>query len=158
MRSPRTSGTNGSGDERLPGGHDYPHPRARRRSPPGARAAVERTFTAGFSVSVITRIEFLGWRGGHTAEGYEAARTLIECTRQHLLTAPIADRAVALRRSCGISLPDAVIAPTALESDSILVTRNVRDFRGVDGLQVFNPFDEQETDTPRAIPSHPGGR
>jgi toxin FitB len=109
--------------------------------PAGARMAVERIVSAGFSVSVITRIEFLGWRG-HTADGYEAARTLIECARQHLLTAPVADRAIALRRSCGISLPDAVIAATALESDSTLVTRNVRDFRGVVGLQVLNPFDE----------------
>ena len=53
--------------------------------------------------------------------------SLVECARQHLLTAPVADRAISLRRSCGISLPDAVIAATALESDSILVTRNVRD-------------------------------
>lgn len=107
--------------------------------PAGARAAVERIISADFSVSVITRIEFLGWRG-HTVEGYEAARTLVECARQHLLTAPVADRAISLRRSCGISLPDAVIAATALESDSILVTRNVRDFRGIDGLQVLDPF------------------
>ena len=109
--------------------------------PAEARTAVEEIISAGFSVSVITRIEFLGWRG-HTTGGYEAARTLVECARLHLLTAPVADRAIFLRRSFGISLPDAVIAATALESDSILVTRNVRDFRGIDDLQVLNPFDE----------------
>lgn len=109
--------------------------------PAGARAAVERIVSAGFAVSVITRIELLGWRG-HTTEGYEAARALVGCARQHLLTAPVADRAIDLRRSSGISLADAVIAATALESGSTLVTRNVRDFHGVDGLQVFNTFDE----------------
>jgi len=109
--------------------------------PAGARASVERIISAGFSVSVITHIEFLGWRG-HTPEGYEAARMLVECARQHLLTGPVADRGISLRRSCGISLADAVIAATAIESDSILVTRNVRDFRGIDELQVFNPFGE----------------
>lgn len=109
--------------------------------PPAARVAVERIMTTGFSVSVITRIEFLGWRG-HTEAGYEAARALIECARQHLLTAPVADRAIALRRSSTISLPDAVIAATALEYESVLVTRNVRDFFRIDELQVFNPFDD----------------
>lgn len=55
-------------------------------------------------------------------------------------TARVADRAIDLGRSSGISPPDAVIAATALESDSVLVRRNVRDFRGIDGLHLFNPL------------------
>jgi predicted nucleic acid-binding protein len=39
-----------------------------------------------------------------------------------------------------ISLPDAVIAASALSLDATLVTRNENDFARVLGLKVLNPF------------------
>lgn len=45
-----------------------------------------------------------------------------------------------VRRARKIKLGDAIIAATALETDSELVTRNEQDFRGIHGLRVINPF------------------
>lgn len=56
------------------------------------------------------------------------------------VTESILRRAAALRRRRRIKLGDAIIAATALETGSDLVTRNEQDFRGIDDLQVVNPF------------------
>jgi len=41
-----------------------------------------------------------------------------------------------------IKLGDSLVAGTALLHDLTLVTRNVDDFTGIDGLKVLNPFAE----------------
>lgn len=51
---------------------------------------------------------------------------------------PIARLAASLRRTGRIKLPDAAIAATALYTGSPLVTRNVRDFRKVEGLTIID--------------------
>jgi len=50
----------------------------------------------------------------------------------------IARLAASLRRTGRIKLPDAAIAATALYTGSPLVTRNVRDFRRVNGLTIID--------------------
>ncbi len=65
----------------------------------------------------------------------------------HALDDAVIDRAVRVRRGSKISAMDAIIAATALEHDSTLVTQNVDDFKGVEGLRVVNPF--QETRRPQ---------
>lgn len=40
-----------------------------------------------------------------------------------------------------IDISDAQIASIALEYDFTLVTRNIKDFVGISGLKLFNPFD-----------------
>lgn len=40
-----------------------------------------------------------------------------------------------------MKLADAVIAATALVGNLRLATRNVADFKGIDGLETLNPFD-----------------
>lgn len=49
-------------------------------------------------------------------------------------------RAAGLRRVRKMKPGDAIIAATALETDSERVTRNTQDFRGIDGLRIINPF------------------
>lgn len=45
-----------------------------------------------------------------------------------------------VRRGLGWSTPDLQIAGTALAGSFILATRNVRDFAGIEGLRVIDPF------------------
>ena len=60
---------------------------------------------------------------------------------ENFLTIPfdrtIARIAASIRRDARIKLPDAIVAATAVFTSSPLITRNVRDFRMVTGLQLL---------------------
>ena len=45
-----------------------------------------------------------------------------------------------IRKMHTIKLPDAIIAATALVYDLTLISRNVSDFKNIEGLKVLNPF------------------
>ncbi len=102
---------------------------------------VEEILRKSFNVSIITKIEFLGWKG-HTPEGFEKSKEFISFAHVIPLTNEIADVAIELRRKVSIKLPDAVIAATALLHGLTLVTRNVKDFEKVRGLRIYNPFEK----------------
>lgn len=93
----------------------------------------------GTMLSAISITEVLGYEG--LASGDEE---LFEAMFGQLLMQPVSEtilrRAAGLRRVRKIKLGDAIIAATALETDSELVTRNEQDFRGIQGLRVINPF------------------
>ncbi len=54
----------------------------------------------------------------------------------------IADKAIELRKQTKIKLADAVIAATALQHNLKLATRNVDDFKMIEGLEVVNIFND----------------
>lgn len=93
-----------------------------------------------FNISILTRIEFLGWKR-HTADGFDKCRRLVEGANVFPVGDAVADRAIELRRRQNMKLADAVIAATALVGNLRLATRNVADFKGIDGLETLNPFD-----------------
>ncbi|NES00443.1 MAG: type II toxin-antitoxin system VapC family toxin [Symploca sp. SIO1B1] len=57
------------------------------------------------------------------------------------LTEVTLDCAAEIRRNYRIRLADTLIAACALVTGCTLVTRNVKDFKRIDGLSVLNPFD-----------------
>jgi hypothetical protein len=65
---------------------------------------------------------------GSTSSDEEEVREFLHNFATIPLTAPIAERAVAIRRKRKLKLPDAIIKATAEESSRLLVTRNTRDF------------------------------
>ncbi len=93
-----------------------------------------------FNISVLTKIEFLGWEK-HTPDGFEKCKRLIESANIHVIGQDVADKAIDLKRERKIKLADAVIAATAIINNLKLATRNTDDFKGVSELEVFNPFE-----------------
>ncbi len=93
-----------------------------------------------FSISILTKIEFLGW-DQHTTDGFEKCKRLIETATVYPVDEHIANKAIDLKREKKIKLADAVIAATALLNNLKLVTRNSDDFKIIEGLEVVNIFE-----------------
>jgi len=49
-------------------------------------------------------------------------------------------KAIEIRKINRVKLPDAIVAATALVNSQILITRNVSDFKNINGLQVIDPW------------------
>lgn len=107
--------------------------------PESVKAQVDNSILSTCSISIITRIEVLGWQG-HTEQSLFAARALLTLLEEISLNPTIADCCIQLRQRYKIKLPDAVIAATALVKKQTLMTRNSDDFIKIEDLQLFNPF------------------
>lgn len=88
-------------------------------------------------LSTIVETELLSFSGWTAREEAEVKEFLDE----NFITIPF-DRRVArlaaeLRKESKVKLPDAGIAATALFTKTPLVTRNIKDFRTVKGLQLL---------------------
>ena len=55
------------------------------------------------------------------------------------LTGAIVDVSIEIRKKNKTSLPDAIIAATALVYDLVLISRNVSDFKNIQGLKIIDP-------------------
>ena len=95
--------------------------------------------TAALSASAVSRIEVLGFHR-LTAPDAETYRKIFQQLKVYPVDDAVIDRAVALRQQRKMSLGDSIVAATALVHGLTLVTRNVDDFRRIDGLSIHNPF------------------
>ena len=93
----------------------------------------------GTMISAISITEVLGYEG-ITSDDEELFEAMCAQLSVQPVNEMILRRAAGLRRVRRIKLGDAIIAATALETDSELVTRNEQDFRGIQGLRSINPF------------------
>jgi len=92
---------------------------------------------AGYSA--ITRLELFGYPGLKDEEELKIAELLKSFT-EIAVDSNIIDKAIFIRKSVRIKVPDAIIAATALEKDCSLVTRNVEDFKGIADLDIIDPY------------------
>lgn len=97
-----------------------------------------------FNISILTKIEFLGW-DKHTPDGYEKCKRLLDRATIYSLDDIIADKTIELKRKLNIKLADAIIAATAISNNLKLLTRNVDDFKMIDEIEVINPFESDKT-------------
>ena len=106
---------------------------------------IAKEFLAGiiaaktFNISMITKIEFLGWHA-QTPDGFERCQRLVALSNVLPVTEEVANKTIDLRRSRNVKLPDAIIAATAMVNDLKLATRNPDDFKGLTALKLVNPF------------------
>ncbi len=88
----------------------------------------------------ITWVELLCYPGLSEIEANQIRQFLRELTYVPL-TEAVLDHAAQIRRDYRLMLADALIAACALGEGCTLVTRNIDDFRRIDGLDILNPFD-----------------
>lgn len=100
-------------------------------------------FDTEINVSVITKIEVLSYNPDRE-DNYQVLVNLFEASTVLGLTEDIVDTTIQLRQQQKIKLPDAVIAATSLNNDFILVSRNTKDFKNVEGLELINPYSLNE--------------
>ncbi len=93
------------------------------------------------AVSVISRIEVLGYHGIADAERQLLER-FFEAAEVIPLTDPVVRQAILLRQQRRMSLGDSIVAATALVHDRTLVTRNTDDFRWIGALRLYDPLAE----------------
>ncbi|MBF2014526.1 MAG: type II toxin-antitoxin system VapC family toxin [Rivularia sp. T60_A2020_040] len=89
----------------------------------------------------IVRIELLSF-SGLSEDEEQSIKDLLSQFSSVPLSREIEEQTIELKRRYKIKLPDAIIAATALNQDAFLVTRNVRDFKGIAELKVENPFSD----------------
>ena len=87
-------------------------------------------------VSVVTELELLS-HPGLTEEDMAEMQQLLTSVVIFPLESRLAQLAAALRRQYHLKPPDSVVAATALLTRTTLVTRNIRDFQGIDGLSLL---------------------
>jgi predicted nucleic acid-binding protein len=108
------------------------------------RHAQLRQFIADHApaVSAVSYVEVLGYH--HLdAEERQYLEEFFRLAQVFPLSQAVLDQAVALRQQRKMSLGDALVAGTALVHELTLVTRNIEDFRWIQGLTLVNPFDEE---------------
>jgi len=89
------------------------------------------------NVSVITKIEVLGFSTVPSA--YKLLTEFFDDAIVFGLTDEVTDKTIEIRKTHKIKLPDAIVAATALVNKFDLVSRNISDFKNVQGLKVIDP-------------------
>ncbi len=108
--------------------------------PQNTRLKLRQIFKNYFNISVLTKMEFLGFKK-HTEKSFKKSTKFLENADIIGLDDEIVDIVISLKRNKKMKLPDAIIAATAKKNDLTLVTRNEKDFKGT-GLNIYNPFSE----------------
>ena len=89
--------------------------------------------------SAIVRIELLSFFPLSHAEE-SAIRGMLEQFRVIPLTYDIEELAIEIRRKHRVRIPDAIIAATAYSTSSVLVTHNIKDFKRITGIRLYDPL------------------
>jgi len=94
---------------------------------------------AGISLSVIVRMELLSWKKA-TMQHLQVLHQFINSCKVYNLDESVILKAIELRKNYPIKLPDAIIASTAITYNLILVTRNLADFKRIEGLNYVDSY------------------
>ncbi len=88
-------------------------------------------------ISVITKIEVLGFNAPE--QHYTILSDFINDAIVFDLSNNVVEASIVIHKKYKTKLPDAIIAATALVYDLIVISRNISDFKNIDGLKVIDP-------------------
>ena len=89
------------------------------------------------NLSVITKIELFGFNDPD--EHYKTLSNFISDSTVLDLTNNVVEASIEIRKKYKTKLPNAIMAPTALVYNLVLISRNIPDFKNINGLKVINP-------------------
>ncbi len=100
-----------------------------------AKKLIAQIIDEEINLSVINKIELLGF-----SKVEQDLIDFVACSNIHPMDDVIVDKTIEVRSLYKIKLPDAVIAATALQNGLVLVSRNTKDFKNIQGLEVIDPY------------------
>jgi predicted nucleic acid-binding protein len=106
---------------------------------PSAMSKMTTIVNNGFFISVITKIEVLGFVSVDKQLN-DKTEKFINLSKIIVLSPEIVQKTIDLRKDIKIKLPDAIIAASALIHDLTLLTHNISDFNKISGLNVLDSY------------------
>lgn len=103
--------------------------------PGKAKNLIAQVIDEEINLSVINKIELLGF-----SKVEQDLIDFVACSNIHQMADVIVDKTIEVRSLYKIKLPDAIIAATALANGLTLVSRNTKDFKNIQGLEVIDPY------------------
>ena len=101
---------------------------------------VENLFNTQFFISVVTKIEVLGYND--LPHKISAMSSFVSLSEILPLNETVTEKTIDLKRLFRkMKLGDAIIAATAIAGNLALITRNVDDFKFIPNLTVLNPYE-----------------
>lgn len=108
--------------------------------PDNGKQKVTGIIDDGFNISVVVKIEMLGY--DDLPSKMKQLEAFLDLATVYPLDSDVTAKTIHLRRMYKkLKLGDAIIAATALAYNFALVTRNTKDFKNIEGLEVLNPYE-----------------
>ena len=104
-----------------------------------AKTALDRVLSVEANISVISKIELLGWTPP-AGVSLQPVQNFVDNSTILYLTDAVVQKTIEIRRSKKIKLPDAIIATTAVVNGLEIISRNTSDFANINGLTCIDPF------------------
>jgi len=106
------------------------------------RKTIIELFEQSFNISVISKIEFLGFKDFFDNEKYANAKEFVSNANIISLSDDLIDKIIEIKQQWNLKLGDAIIGATAIANSCTIVTRNQKDFEKIAGLKIINPLNE----------------
>lgn len=99
---------------------------------------LDAIFDDSFAISIITKIETLGYNALQADE--EKMELFLSIATVLRLDDDIVQKTIDLKKSIKIKTPDAIIAATALVNNLTVISRNTVDFNRIPKLKAIDPY------------------